>query len=129
MDGSWKAHINPKRQGAGYFLAQSQELRCCPQEYASFRNGCRKQQEKIIAEWTSWMRDFASSHHEVLREAAKGAPKLSRDTVKAVRKTNLQRRREQELINRANPQVKSNRVVKSWLKRQHSYRWHPPQGA
>lgn len=49
------------------------------------------------AEWASWMENFAFSRHEVLREAARDAPKLSRDTVKAVRKEAFERRRKEEL--------------------------------
>ncbi|KAF9274920.1 Ras- protein Rab-11A [Mortierella alpina] len=81
------------------------ELRCCPEEYARFRNGTRKQQGRIIAEWASWMEYFASSRQEVLRKAAKDAPKLSRDMVKAVRKENLEMRSTEELLSRANPQA------------------------
>ncbi|KAF9274919.1 hypothetical protein BGZ68_000258 [Mortierella alpina] len=112
MDDSWKEDINPKRKGAGYVLAQSQDLRCCPEEYARFRNGTRKPQERIITEWASWMKDFRSSHHH-LQEAAKDAPKLSRDFVKAVRKEELQRRGKEELLDRGDPQVKRITLPKS----------------
>ena len=109
MKDNWRDSISPKRVGAGYFLQQTSLLKFCPREYARFRNGTRKQQEQIITEWASWMRDFKSSPFKILRDAAEDAPMLSRDIVKETRVEVLDSKRRQHQSDQDDPVLKSQR--------------------
>jgi hypothetical protein len=90
MGGDWKKLIDAKRSGADYFLHQTGAVVCDPKAYAKARFPQRKEQEIVVSEWASWMRDFRSSNSKELRDAANNAPKLCRIDVRDVRDVRME---------------------------------------
>ncbi|KAF8925796.1 hypothetical protein BGZ58_000481 [Dissophora ornata] len=127
MSDTWKGFIKPKRAGAEFFLGQTGELRYDPREYARFRNGTRRQQERIITEWSSWMRDFRESNFKVLRDAARDVPMLKREDVKFYREESVEVKQILQEKNKHDPTVKNRQFVKTWRHQQHPYRKIPPE--
>ncbi|KAF9365697.1 hypothetical protein BGX34_008847 [Mortierella sp. NVP85] len=117
----WKKLIDAKRSGAEYFLRQKGALVCDPEAYAKARFPQRREQEIVVSEWASWMRDFKSSKSKELRDAAKNAPKLCRMKVKEVRIERFGQIQKQCQEDHKDPEVKSRKIVAAWLRNQYLY--------
>ncbi|KAK3828271.1 MAG: hypothetical protein J3Q66DRAFT_394569 [Benniella sp.] len=121
MGGDWKKLIDAKRSGADYFLQQTGALVCDPKAYAKARFPQRKEQEIVVSEWASWMRDFRASGSKELRDAANNAPKLCRIDVRDVRKENLGQIQKQCQGDHNDLETNSRKIVAAWLRNQYQY--------